>query len=307
MVKADEVVHAAGDAGNGSVVILYDTLLEDVSVPVKVLFQKAFRTLGLEVLRAHHHALGLIEFLAVHGTVASGEGLLDTGAGLEVDVRAAAVLGALGGDHDDAARRRGSVQSGGGSILQDGHAFNVVRVEGTAGDAVNHVERVGAGRNGTGTANANLGGLARHAAGVHDDDAGRLALDHGAQVGGGIVKEFLAAEGNHGAGKFVLFLGGVTHDDDFVQEIDVFLHEDFELASAVQRFHHIGVTEKIEGEGGVLSGIDRKAAVHVGDGAAAGGNNDSDADERLTRHGVLNRTRHGVLRKGRNREQAQKN
>ena len=213
--------------------------------------------------------------------------LLDTRTCLEVDLGAAAVLGTLGGDHNHTAGCRSTVERGGRRILEDGHALHVVGVERTACDAVHHIERVGAGRDGAGTADTDLGAFAGLSAGIHDHDAGSFTLDHVTQVGSGVVNDFIAAKRNYGTGEFVLLLGCVTHHDDLIQEVYIFFHEDFDFVATVHLLHYIGITEKVEGEGGVLTSLDRKITVQVGDCATSGRNKHADSGERFAGCGIF--------------------
>ena len=239
--------------------------------------------------------------LAVHGMVAAGKGLLDTHAGLEVDLGTAAVLCALGGNHDDAACCGSTVKCGSGCVLKDGHALDIVGVEAAAGDAVHHIERIGACSDGAGTADADLGALTGLTGCVHNHNASCLTLEHVSKVGSGIVEKFLAAEGHHGAGEFVLLLRGVTHNNDFVKEFDVLFEENVNLAASVHLLNHIGKTEKIESDRSVRTDRDGVVTVQVSGGSTSGGDDDSDTYQRLVRGGIFHCTLNDVLGESRER------
>ena len=119
----------------------------------------------------------------------------DTVGGGEVHARFA-LLALAGGDDDDAVGTAGAVDGGGSGVLEDFDGGDIIRVEAlhvALGHAVDHVERVVAGADGGGTADADLGIGARLGVGDLDIDTGELALEglfgtgHRAVVDGGVV------------------------------------------------------------------------------------------------------------------------
>ena len=292
VVRAHEVADLAGLARRGSVVVLHHAQLEVVVHPVEVLLQQALGIGEVEQGGGEHALRIVVELLGVHRTEGAHQGLLDTAVGLEF--HGGVVLGtALGRDDDDTAGGGRTVQGGGGSVLQDGDGLDVVGVEGTAGDAVHHIERTRARGDGTGTADADVGVVTRLAGAVHDHDAGDLALQHVTHVVGAHVAEFLTAHGDHGAGEFRFLLGRVTQDHDFVEGLGVGTEGYVDDRAAVDRLRHADITQGGERNRGVRRRLDHEFTVEVGNGSATAGKQDTRSDERLAVRGVRYLARDG--------------
>ena len=285
VVRAQEVADLAGLAGNGSVVVLGVTGLEAVADPVEILLEQGLGIVGREVVRLGHRTGELIEFGGVHRFEAAGQRALDTGSDLEFDF-GLVLVAALGGHDDDTAGSGGTVESRGGSVLQDGDGLNIVGVEGTTGDTVYDVERAGTGGDGPGTADADVGGLARTAGTVHDDDARDLALEHVTDIGGADVAEFLTAHGNDGAGQLGLFLGRVTEDDDLFEDGIVLGQHDVDDGTGTDSLLEVGVADAGDGQHVARVGHDDKLAVVVRRNAAARRKHDAGADDRFACVGI---------------------
>ncbi len=294
VVHAGIVVHAAGLAGNGSVVVLDRTQLEGVVHPVKVLILKGFRILHIEQDLGEHGTGVLVQLRGIHGAETTREGLLDTAAGLEL-YGSFVLVAALGGDHNDTAGCSGTVQSGGGSVLKDGDGLDVVGVEAAAGNTVHHIQRTCACGDGAGTTDADVGVVAGLAGTVHDHNAGHFTLEHVTHVRGGDVAQFFTGHGDHGAGEFRTFLGGVTQHDDFFQRLVVGGKAHVDNRAAIHLFGHAQIAQGAEREGGVFVGLNHEVTVVVGDGTGAAGEHDARSDKRLSVRGVQNLTRNGNL------------
>ncbi len=221
------------------------------------------------------------------------KGSLGSDAGLEIHSGLVAP-GTLGGDDDDTAGSCGTVKCGGGSVLEDGEGLDIVGVETASCDAVNDVQRACACIDGAGTADADVGACTRLAGGVHNHNAGNLALEHIAHVGGRDVGEFLTGDGDDGAGEFCLLLGGISQDDDFLERLGV--GREFHVDDGLTAHFDLRalVAQAGEGEYGVIRSVDDIFAFIVGHRAAARGKGDSCTDDRLSVRGVHYRTRDTV-------------
>ena len=135
----------------------------------------------------------------------SHQGLLETDAGLEVDLGSIALC-CFGGDDDNTAGSGSTVKGGCRCILKDGEGLDVVGVECTAGDTVNHVQRASTCGDGTGTTDADVCSCTGLAGGVHYHNAGDLTLEHVTNIRGGYVRKLFRAHGYDGTGKFRLLL-----------------------------------------------------------------------------------------------------
>ena len=218
---------------------------------------------------------------------ASGECLLDTAAGLEIDLGLVLVT-ALGGNNDNTAGSCGTVESGSGSVLKDGEGFDVVGVEATAGNTVHNEQRTCACGDGTCTADADVGAGTRLAGRVHYHHAGHLTLEHVTYVGGSNVVQFLFTQGNYGAGKFCPLLGGITQNDHFVQQLGVRMEADIDDGAAVHGFLYLVVAETGEHDLGAHGSGDDIFAIVIRYGATAAGEEHSCADNGLAVRSVQN-------------------
>ena len=207
----------------------------------------------------------------------------------------------LGGHEDDAVRSAGAV-NGGGSILQDGNALDVLGVQAgevTVGDAVHHDERAGVAE-GALTADEDHGVILARLAGTHvSDDAGRLAGQGVGEIGGGDLLEFLAVDGGDGTREGGLLLDTVADDDDFIEVLRVLGEDHVDEGTAVDRFLHGLVADGRECENRVRRNAQGVGAVRCRNGRVRGIRHDGDTDQGFSRR-VGDRSPHlRLLRHGR--------
>ena len=142
----------------------------------------------------------------------------------------------LRGDHDDTVRCAGTVDGGCRSILQDGEALDVLRVDGgervahTAdavvrhGQAVDDDQRIVRRVDGRTAADTDRRARTRHTGTGGDDHAGALAAQ---QVGGrrdDTLVDFVSPDRRNGTGEVALLDGTITDDHHFVEEVLVVFH-----------------------------------------------------------------------------------
>ena len=219
VVQAHVIVHPSGLSGNGCVVILYHSGVEDCIYPVEVLDTQ--HVFGWSVTSDGAFVQGFAEvvhLIGIHGLEASGKGLLHAHAGLEID-RGLILFGALCGNHNDTARCRGAVKGRCRSIFKDREGFNVVGVETASCNAIHDIQGACAGGDGTCTAYADIGTGTGLSSGVHYHYTGNLALEHIANIRGGYIGQFVTVHGYHSAGEFGLFLGSETKHHHFLQKL----------------------------------------------------------------------------------------
>ena len=165
----------------------------------------------------------LVQLAGVHQALAAEIGLGHTDRRLPVELQLV-TLGFLGGDDDHTAVGLGAVHTGGTGVLQDRHRLHIIGIIGSADDTVHHVERLLRSVHGRSTTDADGGRGTRQTAAVDDGNAGDLALKHVGDVAGHDILELLFVHDRDGAGDFTSCLGGIAHDDDFVQQLLVFIH-----------------------------------------------------------------------------------
>ena len=167
-----------------------------------------------------HETLGA-HLLGVAGTGEHAEGAVVVDAQL-------AFLGTLGGDEDHTCGCTGTVDGGGGRILQHGdvlYGVHVHVVDCAHGHAVHDHERVGV-TDGGDTAHADGGCRARQAAGPRDLHAGHGALQGLAEADSLDGGQLAAVHRGHCAGEVFLLHGAVADDHDLVEEFGVCGHDD---------------------------------------------------------------------------------
>ena len=136
----------------------------------------------------------------------------------------------LGGDDDDTVRGTRTVDGRGGSIFQDGHALDIVRVDereevaAVAADAtrfqgyaIQYNERVVGGRQGGAATDADGAASCGRATGAHDLHAAHLAVDELLGRGYQSGVEVIALHVGHRAGQVAL-TGGTIADDHYVAQ-----------------------------------------------------------------------------------------
>ena len=141
----------------------------------------------------------------------------------------AVALAPLGGDHDDAVGGTVAVKGGGGRILQDGQALDVVRVEvgdvAAEGNAVDDIERGVGTVHGTDTADAE-GGIFTRVTARKGENAGGLAFQRVRHAGEGTLGDRFRLDGGNGARHGFALGDTVSDDHKLVQGLAVGRHDD---------------------------------------------------------------------------------
>ena len=220
------------------VVIDPAALRTDTAVGDEGLEIAAFRTLAVLVQPGHGEFHGLVDggrvaaLVVVPGVIEMlrpgitvGHDIRHRRRGLEGEVglvadRGGPLLGVLRRDEDDAVRGAGSVDGRGSGILEDGYAFNVVRVQQAriALDTVDQDQRAAALSDGGAAADVERRGGVRPAVGELEVQVGDTALEHLRQVGVRTAVKGLFADLVHSPGQVGLLLRTVTDHDGFLQQ-----------------------------------------------------------------------------------------
>ena len=143
-----------------------------------------------------------------------------------------AVAGLLGGHEDDTAGAGGgTVDSGGGRVLQDDDALDVVHgSDGSAGNAVDHPQH-GVTLAGTLATDDDLRRGIRGTTVGGNGHTRDLALEHSFggsdRTGGELIG---IVDDTHGSGEVLLpGLGAVTEGDGFLQDLDILFQDDVDV------------------------------------------------------------------------------
>ena len=236
------------------IVVRIHGIVGDVIVDVALLV--------LEVLAAGRHAgvvpLGLVlelhetgdaHLLRMRRPAHQGE------AAVVVDVELAG-LRTLGRDKEDAGGSAGTVNGGGGRILQDGDVFDRIDIhviEAGDRDAVHDDERVGVADGGD-TADADGRARAREAAGTRDLDARHRALERLGKARGLDGGDLAAVHRGDGTGQVFLLDRTVADDHDLVKDRAVLLQDDIDPGTGSDRDHFRDKTHERNLQGGLGRG-----------------------------------------------------
>ena len=201
-----------------------DVLLNPGRGPVLALHGRAahglFRNLEIEVVRGGNHIVKLVSVLSALIGLEGVGGLFG-------------VTG-LGGDHNDTIRSPGSIDGGGGRILQDFNGLDVTGVDvGKAvglRETVHDDQRRAACRNGTGASHADGRGHTHLGGDVVDIEAGNTSLQGVGDIGDRKVNQGLTTDLGDRTGEVGLCLGAVTDHHGIVQQRGVHFHHDVDLA-----------------------------------------------------------------------------
>ena len=209
----------------------------------------------------------------LHKLILVGQVRLRDGTGLHTDGRlevdhVVAVRAALGGKHDNAVGSTGTVQSGGRSVLEDGHALDVVRVDGGKGaierNTVHDIQRGAGGVDGTGTADPDGSAFTRLTGTGSRGDTGDHTFQCLGDIGDGTLLEAftLNCTGRTREGRFLR--GTIGHDDGLVERLGVRVQDHVDDSTAIDQFVHEDITDSGELEGPVGRSVQRVCAIHVG-------------------------------------------
>ena len=222
---------------------------------------------------------------------------------VDIDLRVAGTA-ALGGHEDDAGGATGTVQGGGGRILQDGDALDVtLRDVGQAGrirSAVDDDERIGRSGQGGDTADVDAAAAGtRGAGGTLHLETGHLADQGVGHVGRRALLQFFGFHHGRGAGKGLLRGRTESDDDGFVQQIGVLFHDDVDDTASFHRNLLADEADVRDGQDGVRRGVDGVSAIRTGNDAIAGTVNDHRCSFKGGSRQVGHRTADGdILREG---------
>ena len=225
---------------------------------------------------------GLTEVSRLHpdlflGRQGIGEivGAADTGD--HVILHMDALVGLLGGDEDNTAGTGSStVDGGGGRVLQDDDALDVVHgIDGSAGNAIDDPQH-GVTVPGTLTADEEAGAIRRLAAVVGNDHTRNLALEH---VGDGSDRALgnlvgLADDTHRGGQVLLLGLGAVTEGHGFLKDFGILFQDDVDGCASIHGdlLGHIAQAGHLEDCVG--RDIDGVGTIHVRNGVGTAAEHD---------------------------------
>ena len=193
-------------------------------------------------------------------------------------------LGLFCGHEDHTISGTGTVDSGGGGILQDSHRFNIVRVHLAQGAFHTVDEHQGAAAvtdTVTGTAGACrtrtgvIGSLAAtdiHATGVagltiglDNVQTGNLALQGTRNIAVGTVGKYFTVEVFDRTHQLGFLQGTITHHHRGFQGLRILKEDKIHFGTAIQRFLNGLVSKKLTNQDGRRGGLDRVGTVVLGD------------------------------------------
>ena len=193
---------------------------------------------------------------------------LETRNGAHGDLRLAGVT-ALGGDDDDAVRTAHTEHRRGGGVLQDGQAFDFIRVHGVQRtlDTIDQDERrrVGVGK-GTYASDVDLSVVFTRLTGLlHSGNTRHLSRQDVGNIGHRRLDQGLVVNGGQSAGHRRFGLGTVRDHHSGVDRLGVLQEHDGKRTLFTHRDHLGDITQGGNLQHRILSGNGkREASVHVG-------------------------------------------
>ena len=213
----------------------------------------------LQLVTRHH---GLVE-------VRVGEGR-NTVLGTDGNLCAGIVGAGLGGHENDTVRSAGTVDGGGGGILEDRDRKDVVRIHRhdgvTAGrNTVDHIQRSGGGSEGTHTVQLHGDGVVTgDTTGGHDAQTCDLALEVIEGGSGGSILDDVGTDRCNGAHEVTHLLGGtVTDHDGILESLGIGIEGDIDGSAAVYFDLLVDITDRGEHKSGARRHGDTVIAVHI--------------------------------------------
>ena len=263
--NAEAVAAALGAAGHVQVVVLRVAIAVEEVLPIGELVVGLVQ--GIAVLTAHLTHLDVL--LARHHRIL--DGLLEGGVGVEGHLRSLALDTLVGGDEDDTVGAAGTVDGGGGGVLEDVHALDVTRGDVGEGSHERHAveddERVVGGGQGTLAADADLHRGTRLGVRLGHLDTGDAAFEGAGDITGGNRAEVITAHGGDGAGHILAAGRTVTDHDRGFQLLGVIFEDDVDLAAGLDGNLHGGVAHAGNLEGRGRAGLEGIRTIDTGDGA----------------------------------------
>ena len=224
-----------------------------------------------------------------------------------VENLALALLTGLGGNEDNTVTGFGTVDGGGGGILEDFHGLDHFRIQILDVfhlQAVHDEERSEVtGVRGV-TTDADVGVGARSTGSLDDLHTGGLALEGSRGAGGGTILQIIRAHGSHGTREVALLLDTVTDHDGLVEEFGVFLEDDVEDGLVGRRERLIGIADAGHVDAGTSRNVQLEGAVDISHGTnrRIADHNDRGPDNGRARS-IGNRSADSAVLGGRNRSQ----
>ena len=232
VAEADAIGQEAQAAVDGEIVVVADGSLVDFVLPVGV--GSAKRQGGCAAEAFLHH---LTEFVAAEDVKLLGK-RSDADTTVVGDLRTAVLAAFLGGDDDDTVGSARTVDGSGGSILQDGEAGDVFRIDHCQGvgktlhafvvhgETVDDDERVVGGVERRTTADADGSVGTRRTTRGGDIDTGNLTNEHVLRIGRDALGHFVGFDGGHRTGGVCLLHFGVADHHRLVEGGVVFKCDD---------------------------------------------------------------------------------
>ena len=187
------------------------------------------------------------------------------------------LAGLLGGHEDDTAGTgSGTVDSGGGRVLQDDDALDVIhRCDGSAGDAVHHPQH-GVTIAGALATDEDTGRAVRGTPVRRNDNTRNLTLEHGLGGSHRASRQFIrVVHDTHGSGQVLLLgLGAVTEGHGFLQDFDILFQDNVDGRASIDGdlLGHIAQAGHLEDCVG--RDIDGVGTIHVRNGVGTAAEDD---------------------------------
>ena len=142
VVKRSIVAELLSTTCYRDVVVLRETVLEEIVLPVVIFIKQGAGAQRVEDRRRIHGLVVVVQFFGVHHLVVTKQRLSSTNSGTYVDTRFLVAATLLGGNNDDTTCSGGTVDTRGTCVLQHRDSLHVVGVELSTHDTINYVNGV---------------------------------------------------------------------------------------------------------------------------------------------------------------------
>ena len=211
-------------------------LVKQVLVRISITLGNGMAGILILVVQTLEEGLVVQSGIGDHVVLGNQAGV-DTETGVELDLRITA-LTFLGGDDHDTVRTAVTINGGCGSVLQDGHGLDVLRVDVGNGtiirNAIHHDKRAVGSGHGTDTTDADRISTTtcRVAAGTGDLHTRGSTGKSARYAGRNFLLDCLVVNDRRGSRKGTLGRRTIRNDDGFVQELAVILEDDVDVGAS---------------------------------------------------------------------------
>ena len=298
IVKRNEIAHMLRTSVNCYVIVLDNTRMEELILPIPVLLQQRLRISKLKYSRWEELTMEIVELCRVHHFIVSKQSLLASGCSFQIHMNLITFLSGLGRYNDNTTCTLCTVNSGWTCILQYRDSLYIVRIKRATYYTIYYVDRSTTGINRTCTTNTDLSCITRLTTCIRNRQTGYLTLQHVSDITRSHICQSLTAYRYYGWRQLSTLNGRIAKRYYLLQLSSIRLHDDLHVLYCTQLNGLVADVRQLQH--GFVRHLEFEITINVSHSTGAGAlHKNADTNHRLCAICVDNLTFHVNLGKSR--------